>query len=72
MNMTVGTISNLRYARLGLAALLLLATAGCSRTNVQAAGPGIPAPLVTVVKATAQDVPNYLDEIGRSNRSLIF
>jgi hypothetical protein len=38
----------------------------------QAAAPAMPAPLVTVVKATAQDVPNYLDEIGRSNRSLIF
>jgi hypothetical protein len=31
----------------------------------------VPAPLVTVVKATAQDVPKYLDEIGGSNRSLI-
>jgi hypothetical protein len=31
----------------------------------------MPAPLVTVVKATAQDVPNYLDEIGRSKRSFI-
>jgi hypothetical protein len=26
----------------------------------------MPAPLVTVVKATAQDVPRYLDEIGRN------
>jgi RND family efflux transporter MFP subunit len=26
----------------------------------------MPAPLVTVVKATAQDVPKYLDEIGRN------
>jgi membrane fusion protein, multidrug efflux system len=66
MNMTVRTTSNLRNARLGLAALLLLATAGCSRTNVQAAAPAMPAPLVTVVKATAQDVPKYLDEIGRN------
>src|SRR3984957_13296328 len=47
------------------AALLLLATAVCSRSNVQAA-PAMPAPLVTVVKATAQDVPKYLDEIGRN------
>src|SRR5580658_5145806 len=65
MNMTVRTTSNLRYGRLGLAALLLLA-AGCSRSNVQAAAPAMPAPLVTVVKATAQDVPRYLDEIGRN------
>jgi hypothetical protein len=27
----------------------------------------MPAPLVTVVKATAQNVPKYLDETGRSN-----
>src|ERR1700734_3998632 len=65
MNMTVRTTSNLRYGRLGLAAALLLAAAGCSRSNVQAA-PAMPAPLVTVVKATAQDVPKYLDEIGRN------
>jgi len=45
--------------------LLLLATAGCSKTNVQAA-PAMPAPLVTAVNATAQDVPHYLDEIGRN------
>src|ERR1700681_203246 len=66
MNMTVKTTLNLQYGRLGLAAVLLLATAGCSRSNVQAAAPAMPAPLVTVVKATAQDVPQYLDEIGRN------
>lgn len=54
-----------RYG-LGFAVLfLLLATAGCGRISVQAA-PAMPAPLVTVVKATAQDVPKYLDEIGRN------
>jgi membrane fusion protein, multidrug efflux system len=49
------------------AALLpaLLAITACSRNNVQAA-PAMPPPLVTVVKATAQDVPKYLDEIGRN------
>ena len=49
------------------AALLpaLLAITACSRSNVQAA-PAMPSPLVTVVKATAQDVPKYLDEIGRN------
>src|ERR1700684_96487 len=66
MNMTVKTTSKLRYGQLGLAAVLLLATAGCSRSNVQAAAPAMPAPLVTVVKATAEDVPRYLDEIGRN------
>src|SRR6202050_2715290 len=68
MNMTVKNTLNLRYGRLGLAAAVLLSIltmAGCSRSNVQAA-PAMPAPLVTVVKATAQDVPRYLDEIGRN------
>jgi multidrug efflux system membrane fusion protein len=65
MKKTVKNTLNLRYGWLGCAAVLLLATAGCSRSNVQAA-PAMPAPLVTVVKATAQDVPKYLDEIGRN------
>src|SRR6202522_193013 len=68
MNMTVKNTLNLRYGRLGLAAAVLLSIltmAGCSRSNVQAA-PAMPAPLVTVVKAAAQDVPRDLDEIGRN------
>ena len=67
MKMTVKNTSNLRYGLLGSAALLLslLITAGCTRSSVQAA-PAMPAPLVTVVTATAQDVPKYLDEIGRN------
>ncbi|MGC1831130.1 MAG: efflux RND transporter periplasmic adaptor subunit [Candidatus Acidiferrales bacterium] len=44
----------------------LLATAGCNKGSAVAAGPQMPAPLVTVVRATAQDVPMYLDEIGKS------
>lgn len=40
---------------------------GCNRANPQAAGPQMPPPpLVTVAKAQAQDVPVYLDEIGKS------
>src|SRR5260370_42121710 len=66
MKMTVKNTSDLRYRRLVPAAVLLLATAGCSRSNVEAAAPAMPATLVTVVKATAQDVPKYLDEIGRN------
>jgi membrane fusion protein, multidrug efflux system len=68
MKKMVRTSFNLRYGRTGPAAvlLLLLATAGCSRSSVQAAAPAMPAPLVTVVTATAQDVPEYLDEIGRN------
>jgi multidrug efflux system membrane fusion protein len=67
MKMMVKNTFNFRYERLVPAAalLLLLVAAGCSRSNVQAA-PAMPAPLVTVVKATAQDVPKYLDEIGRN------
>lgn len=46
--------------------LTLLTVTACGRGNVQAA-PAMPPPLVTVVKATAQDVPKYLDEIGRNS-----
>ena len=68
MTMKAESIFNFKYGRLGLATLLLavMATAACSRSNVQAAPPAMPAPLVTVVKASAQDVPKYLDEIGRN------
>jgi membrane fusion protein, multidrug efflux system len=67
MDTTARTDSNLRNGWLGFGALLLLlAAAGCSRSNVQAAAPGMPPPLVTIAKTTAQDVPKYLDEIGRS------
>ena len=55
-----------RHTEIALAVTALLVTAACSRGNVQAAAPAMPAPLVTVVKATAQDVPRYLDEIGRN------
>jgi multidrug efflux system membrane fusion protein len=66
MNKTQSTQGLFRVA-ISFAAvlLLLLATAGCKKSNVQAA-PAMPAPLVTVVNATAQDVPKYLDEIGRN------
>src|SRR5215472_19385754 len=54
-----------------LGSILLLATAAagvsCNRSNVRAEGPAtLPPPLVTLVQATAQDVPHYLDEIGRN------
>src|SRR5262249_26433292 len=46
---------------------LLVSGASCNRGSVRADGPaGLPPPLVTVVNATAQDVPRYLDEIGRN------
>ena len=44
----------------------LLALSGCTKKSTQAAGPPRAAPLVTVVRATARDVPVYLEEIGRS------
>ena len=44
-----------------------LAVSGCSRSGPQAAGPQLPPdPLVTVAVAKSQDVPVYLDEIGKS------
>jgi multidrug efflux system membrane fusion protein len=51
---------------LAAAGLILSVSMGCGRGSVQAAPPATPAPLVTVVKATAQDVPWYLDEIGKN------
>src|SRR5215470_1260054 len=56
-----------RYLRISAVLLLALMLAGCNRSNVHAAGPaGPPAPLVSVVQATARDVPKYLDEIGKN------
>ena len=55
-----------RNAKLALVAAGLLATMACSRGNVHAAAPAMPPPLVTAVPATTQDVPRYLDEIGRN------
>lgn len=55
------------YLKFSTVMLLSLMLAACGRSNVQAAGPaGMPAPLVTVVQASAQDVPKYLDEIGKN------
>ncbi len=42
---------------------------GCNQQQTRAAGPQVPAPAVTVVTAVSQDVPVYLDEIGRTNAS---
>jgi len=55
-----------RDAKLALVAAGLLATMACSRGNVHAEAPAMPPPLVTAVQATTQDVPRYLDEIGRN------
>lgn len=64
---TVGTNAFLGKGSLLLAGpvLAVLMMTACSKHNVQAA-PAMPAPLVSVVTATAKDVPQYLDEIGRN------
>ena len=52
---------------LALMPVAALAASGCNRPGSQAAGPQMPPPpLVTVAPARAQDVPVYLDEIGKS------
>ena len=59
----------LKYTRMYFIPLLLcqLAASACNRAGSQAAGPQMPPPpLVTVTKARAEDVPVYLDEIGKS------
>jgi membrane fusion protein, multidrug efflux system len=67
MNALIKPVPRIQPGMLAVVPLLWLAlgTSGCSRTAVEAA-PSMPAPLVTVIKATAQDVPRYLDEIGRN------
>jgi membrane fusion protein, multidrug efflux system len=58
-------IRSAKYVALAGLTAVVLALAACGRNNVQAA-PTLPPPLVTVVKATTQDVPKYFDEIGRN------
>ena len=58
---------NLKYAIIGsgLLDISLLGVAGCNRQPAQAGPMQMPPPLVTVAGANAQDVPIYLDEIGK-------
>jgi multidrug efflux system membrane fusion protein len=72
MERTKRNYLNIGYKHLGFPAVMLLALAlaACNKNSVQAAGPAAPpAPLVTVVQASAQDVPRYLDEIGKNGAS---
>jgi membrane fusion protein, multidrug efflux system len=55
-----------RGMRAAAALALLVAMTGCGKKSTEAAGPPQFAPLVTVARATAHDVPVYLEEIGRS------
>ena len=68
MTTTMRANKIMRKNNLALAAAMLplVATVACNRSNVQAAAPAMPAPVVTVAKAAVQDVPKYLDEIGRN------
>src|SRR5215472_295532 len=68
MKTTQKTKLSVRESNLILAAavLTLLAALGCGKGNVQAAAPAMPPPLVTVARASVEDAPRYLDEIGRN------
>jgi membrane fusion protein, multidrug efflux system len=62
--------ASLKLIRIAYLALLLpfvLFAASCNRSKAQAASTGtLPPPLVSVVEASAKDVPQYLEEIGRN------
>ena len=65
----IGRENSRRKSSALLVLLLPLSATGvsCNRESVRADSPlTLPPPLVTVVNATAQDVPRYLDEIGRN------
>jgi len=66
MNIRTNSIFRYQYQGLAVIGLILSAALGCGRGSVQAAPPAMPPALVTVVKASAQDVPQYLDEIGKN------
>ena len=60
---------SMRTGAFSVAVLLpvVLFAVSCSRSNARAdAAMTLPPPLVTVVTASAEDVPRYLDEIGRN------
>ena len=59
-------IESLRIPVCVLCVLMLLASAGCRGDSTAHAAPAMPPPLVSVVPAISQDVPVYLDEIGRN------
>jgi multidrug efflux system membrane fusion protein len=49
-----------------ISALALIAAVGCTGGSAKSAPATPPAPLVTAALAKAQDVPRYLDEVGRN------
>ena len=61
------SLSSISIAYLAWLLPFALFGVSCNRTRVQAAtAGGFPPPLVSVVEASAKDVPQYLDEIGRN------
>ncbi len=58
-------------ALLGLscAALIAFLSNGCNKNDAAGMSGGMPPPMVTVTAATTQDVPIYLDEIGKASAS---
>jgi membrane fusion protein, multidrug efflux system len=55
-----------RASTIILSSALILFASACSKSGAQTAPPMPPPPLVTVTNAISQDVPVYLDEIGKN------
>lgn len=69
ISLAVGRDSRAPVRALGMLFLMAvpLLCVSCSRSNARADSPAtLPPPIVTVVTASAHDVPRYLDEIGRN------
>jgi multidrug efflux system membrane fusion protein len=58
--------SEFAVINIALSGTLLFAVWGCNHNSQAAGAPAMPAPVVTVARAIKQDVPVYLNEIGRS------
>lgn len=61
-----GSSSNSAAPGAMLLCLMAMLCASCNRGTAQAENAATMPPLVTVVKAASEDVPRYLDEIGRN------
>jgi multidrug efflux system membrane fusion protein len=63
----VGNRSRIGFASFLLCGLAWLTCTGCGGGSKIQAAPAMPPPLVTTERAISQDVPIYLDEIGRNS-----